>query len=90
MLSLPGSLRISSCPALLNLTLPSLHSIGDFILIAANEQLSQLQFQVLGFVGGDFYILDNPALPTAQAEGLRDAVDVANIGGQVVISGNAP
>ena len=85
---LPGSLRLSSCALLEVLALPALQSIGDFLMVASNSSLSQFQLQSLGFVGGDFHILDNNSLATSAAETLRDDVGASNIGGQVVISGN--
>ncbi|OQX68463.1 MAG: hypothetical protein B6A08_10025 [Sorangiineae bacterium NIC37A_2] len=39
-------------------------------------------------VGGKLTIESNSALPTCEAEGLRDAIGAANIQGEITISGN--
>jgi hypothetical protein len=88
MLGLPGSLRMSNCAQVAVLSLPSIEFIGDFLMLAGNEGLSQLDMGLLEFVGGDFYITDNLSLPSSQAEALRDSVGTGNIGGDIVISGN--
>jgi len=69
---------------------PVLGPVGNELKVDSNTVLITMNglFNVTS-VGGHFKIEDNPILSTQwQAEGLRDAIGVSNIGGNVIINGN--
>lgn len=49
-----------------------------------------LALRGIELVGGDFTVVDNPSLPTAEVDLLVDAIGAGDIGGVVTIAGNAP
>jgi hypothetical protein len=71
--------------------LAALWGISGSLLLEENEALVDLTgLQGVSTVGGDFTIIGNGALTNAEAELLRDAIGMSNIGGLVTISNNAP
>jgi len=65
-----------------------LTSVGGTLVIDGNVGLANLTgFGVLNNVGADLEVTDNPLLSDAEAQSFADGV--SNVGGTVVISGNA-
>lgn len=87
-----GNLTVRYNDALPNIDgLSGVTSIGGRLFIERNESLLTVSgLRGTENIAGDFIIEDNTALPTSDAEALRDAIGIANIGGTVTISGNAP
>lgn len=69
--------------------LRSLKTVEGDLIVQQNTVLKSLS-GLLGVtsVGGKLTIESNSALPTCEAEGLRDAIGAANIQGEITISGN--
>lgn len=69
--------------------LDSLTTVGETVHIYSNAVLTSLELDRLDRVGGNFWILNNPSLPTALITGLRDQVLVGGgIGEEIIICGN--
>ena len=69
--------------------LENLLTIGEDLHIKDNVVLTDVSaLHGVTSVGEDFVVKDNTSLPTADAEALRDAIGVTNIGGTVLIIGN--
>ena len=69
--------------------LESLTTIGADLLIDGWDFLTDVTaLHGVTSVGADFTVTDNDTLLTADAETLRDAIGLGNIGGSVTISGN--
>lgn len=65
--------------------------VGADLVFDDNDSLVDVStFHTVTGVSGDLQVTDNTALPTANADALRDAIGIGNIGGAVDISGNAP
>jgi hypothetical protein len=73
---------------LTSFSLPELTHVGTNIAVNHNHLLETLEFPQLAHVGGPFDVRDNPELPTSAVADLIDAIGEANIGGQILNSGN--
>lgn len=68
--------------------LTGMRTIGGSLYIEYNAELADITgLYGVTSVYGSLLVIDNPALPTSQAEGLAEAIGEENIGG-VTISGN--
>ncbi|MBT3221025.1 MAG: hypothetical protein HN348_18235, partial [Proteobacteria bacterium] len=87
-----GNLTVVNLPLLVDLSgLSAITVIYEDLEIAGNDQLGDVSaLHNVTSVGGDFSVMDNQSLATVDAEALRDAIGISNIGGTVTISGNAP
>ncbi|MBN93764.1 MAG: hypothetical protein CL928_06770 [Deltaproteobacteria bacterium] len=85
-----GDVRVSSNSVLLTLSLPGLQIIADHFFVAGNDLLESFQLSQLDIVGGTFYVIRNPSLPTSAAEALRDSVGPEDIGNEAIIEDNGP
>jgi hypothetical protein len=91
--AIAGDLRIEGNSGLLVAQDSSLavKTIGGTLSFESNPLVTSLAGLLdIESVGADFSVVDNVTLPTAEATALRDAIGVADIGGTVTISGNAP
>jgi len=69
--------------------LSKLYFVGHHVIVESNPLLSDLHgLDGLTEIGGALTIVDNPKLPTCEAERLRDRIGIANIHGGWSISGN--
>jgi hypothetical protein len=69
----------------------SLDTVGLQLLIQANNSLTDVTaLNGVTSIGSSLQILDNDSLPTAAAQALADAIGAENVGGSVIINGNAP
>jgi hypothetical protein len=103
--SVPGLTRVTGLGALVEVKdliiaqNPDLLEPGDFsslrtitgsLIVMMNPALKSLNdLSALTSVGASFSVQNNAVLPTACAEALRDQVGLVNIGGTILISGNA-
>ena len=83
-----GDLSVAYCETCTELSFPALTATGGDLDIELNPVLESISLPLLAGVGGDFIVRNNSALPTCQAEILRDQITEANIGGTITISGN--
>ena len=70
------------------ISLPALTLVGDDLQLEGNAALASFDLSAVTYIGGNLLISTNAALPTCAAEGLRDTIGLANIGGAVSISAN--
>ncbi len=83
--SIGGKLELRANPST-TVSLPALEQVGEF-LVAENSALESLNVSVLTSVGGDLTIVDNPVLPTCEAQELAQRLGVAIVG-RTMITGN--
>ena len=89
--SVGGSMTFSDTDLSFVGSYDSLTSIGVDLTIEDNGLLSNVDgLMGLESIGNDLQITDNESLPMSAATDLRDAIGTSNIGGSVMISGNAP
>ena len=88
--SIPGYLYIRNTGSLAELAgLESLATIGDYLHLESNDTLVSLgALHGLDSIGAGLTIIQNPILATAEAESLKDAIGIDNIGGDIDIHGN--
>ena len=73
------------------LGLEGVRNVGGSLILEENDVLVDVEaLHGVVSIGLDLLILGNGLLVTADAEALRDAIGVSDIGGTVTISGNAP
>ncbi len=78
--SIGGSLKIHSNDALMNLDgLNNVTSVSGSLNIYSNNTLTSLGLDSIASVESNFYIINNPGLPTDLAEDLRDQVEIGGI-----------
>jgi hypothetical protein len=95
-LEIDGNVRLTNLDGLSALTeVAGDVTIAEFCTQTASpechsqDQLTTLHgLRALRSIGGNLTVTDNRALPTCEAEWLRDSVDPGNIGGAVTIAGN--
>ena len=86
-----GDVDIGNNQSLSELPWASLREISGALYLYGNHSLSDISGLFdLETVGAEFYVVGNVSLPTYQAEALRDAIGIGNIGGAITIYGNAP
>ncbi len=83
-LDIEDSVELGNVDGLRNLT-----ELGGDLDVRGSSVLESLQgLRSLRRVGGNFSVTNNAALPTCEAEAVRDSVGAENIAGSITISGN--
>jgi len=88
--TLGGDLQVLDCDALRSpISLRNLTEVGGGLALEGNQSLLHLAgLAQITSLGGDISIQDNPALPTCDAEYLRDRLELRGWSGAATISGN--
>lgn len=92
LVTVDGDLTIRGTAALVDLEgLDDVEEIGGSLRVEENSALTSLAaLTALDTIGADLRVVENESLPTDEADELVDRVGLEDIGGEVVIEGNAP
>ncbi|HSA33337.1 MAG TPA: hypothetical protein P5077_06380 [bacterium] len=89
--SVNGGLAFMMNDAATEVAFPSLETAGGDIAVSYNPLLADMTFPALSALDGDLHVEENPALPSCQAEELRDRLTEGyGWEGLAVIQGNDP